>query len=241
MFTRSLRTSRALSWLCALILFLCASPAHALQIAEWNFDDGTANDSVGSFDMTVIDGGPAITSGIALFDGDEATPSYLETTGFGGNPTWTLALRIRVTAPIAQGNFQGIFSNNSSSSAAYSWQVENHGGVYQLRTQIGTFVIGTPSGDWDVIVVRKFSGSDGDIWYNGSQAVASLGGNPGGLQNYRWGTNRNTSAFAAFEADWGRIYTTVEDPSFVPEPGTSGLLALGFVGLGLRARRMRRR
>ncbi len=223
----------------AVACILVAFPLHAAQIAEWNFDDGTANDSVGSYDMTVIDGGPAISGGIALFDGDEATPSYLETAGFGGNPTWTVALRIRAATPVDQGNYQGIFSNNTSSSANFSWQIENFGGTYQLRTRVGVFTIGTPTGSFDTIVVRKTGGGDGDVWFNGTQVVSSLGSNPGGLQHFRMGTNRNTSQFYAFEADWARVWDSVEDPTLVPEPNTGAMVALGIIHLAMRRRRER--
>jgi len=219
-----------------------AAPLHAAPIAVWDFDDGTANDSVGGYDLTAVGGGPAISGGIASFDGDEAAPSYLESTGFGGHPTWTLAIRIRATAPVDQGNFQGVFSNNTTAGASYSWQVENFGGEYQLRTSNGVYSIGTPTSGWDTIVIRKTGGgasADGDIWFNGVQVASSLGSNPGGLQNFRMGTNRNTSRFYAFDADWARVYDSIEDPSFVPEPGTGGLTALGLVALALRARRSR--
>jgi hypothetical protein len=72
---------------CVLLLLLVADRAAAIQIAEWNFDDGTANDLFGGYDLTPIGGGPSISGGIATFDGDEASPSYLETVGYGGNPT----------------------------------------------------------------------------------------------------------------------------------------------------------
>lgn len=208
--------------------------AHSTQIAEWNFDDGTANDSVGGFDLTPIGGGPTISGGLARFDGDEANPAYLEAAGFGGNPTWTLGIRLRADAPLAQGAFQGIFSNNNSSQANFSWQVENANGVYQFRTQQGTFVIGAATGGFDSIVVRKLSSNDGDIFFNGVQVVSSFGFNPGGLQNFRVGTNRNTNNFYAFDLDFVRVFTTVESASTaaaVPEPSTALLFMLGLVGL----------
>ncbi|MFK7895154.1 MAG: PEP-CTERM sorting domain-containing protein [Myxococcota bacterium] len=220
-------------------LLFCSSSAGATALAEWNFNDGTAEDLLGNYDLTAIGGGPAIAGGYAQFSGDEGTPSYLESTGFGGNPTWSLALRLRADGPVDQGSFQGIFSNNFSPSADYSWQVENFGGVYQLRTTTGTFVIGAPTGDFDTIVVRKLSGSDADIWFNGVNVVASIGSNPGGLQNFRIGTNRNSSSFYAFTLDTVRVYDSVEDPlTIIPEPGSALLLGLGLAGLAVRRRKM---
>lgn len=213
-----------------------ALPVQAAQIAEWNFDDGTANDSVGSYDLTLVGGGPTLSGGTARFDGDEGSPSFLEAGGYGGNPEWSIALRIRPEAPFDQGGYQGIISNNSSPSADYSWQVENFDGRYQFRTTSGVYDIGAPTGGWDTIVVRKVDGNDGDLWLNGVQVVASFGTNPGGLQNFRLGTNRNSNSFYAFEADWFRVYDSYEDPSMIPEPGTALLVGLGLIGLATRRR-----
>lgn len=213
-----------------------ASPANSTQIANWTFDDGTANDSLGNYDLSLVGGGPSISGGIALFDGDEASPSYLETTGPGGSSTWSVALRIRSTTPVDQGSFQGIFSNNSSAAANNSWQLENFGGVYQFRTTRGLYTIGAPTTGWDTIVIRK-NGADGDVWLNGVQVVTSFGSNPGGLQNFRIGTNRNSDNFYAFAADYVGVWDSYEDPALIPEPGTALLVGLGLIALASRPRR----
>ncbi len=208
--------------------------ALAVPLAEWSFEDGTANDALGNYHLTPMGGGPSISGGVASFAGDGG---YLEASGFGGNPTWTLALGLTVDVPFDQGIYQGIFSNNSSSSASYSWQVESFDGIYQFRTMNGVYVIGAPTGGLDTIVVRKLDSGDADIWFNGSQVVASLGSNPGGLQNFRIGTNRNTTNFYAFDLDFARVYDSVENPSsVVPEPGSALLLAIGLVELAIRRR-----
>ena len=92
-------------------------------------------------------------------------------------------------------------------------------------------MIGTPTGGWDSIVVRKLNGGDGDIWYNGVQVVSSIGSNPGGLQNFRIGTNRNSSAFYSFDLDYARVFDSVESPLAIPEPGTAILFGLGLIAL----------
>jgi hypothetical protein len=141
-------------------ILLGAAPATALEIGRWTFENGTANDSVGSYDFTTVAAPgeePVIAGGVATFDGDEGSPSYLETPGYGGNPNWTVSILLQSDAPFDQGSYQGILSNNNSASANYSWQIESFGGVYQLRTQNGVFTIGTPTGGWDRIVVRKIA------------------------------------------------------------------------------------
>lgn len=235
--------------LLALLLSLPLA-AGAAQIAHWNFDSGTAQDVSGSstaYDLASVNGGPDMSGGFASFTGVEPNAPHLELTGFGGNPTWTIALRLRSQGSLDQGTFQGIFSNNSASGAAYSWQIESFNGVYQFRSQAGLHQIGAPTalGTWDEIVIRKLSGGDADIWYNGLQVEASLGANPGGLQMFRLGTNRNTSAFWEGDLDDVRVFDTVETPaslftsSPIPEPSTASMLVLGLAGLA-RVGRVRR-
>jgi hypothetical protein len=232
----------------ALWLLLVAPAAHATLIAGWDFDAGNANDTSGTppaYDLATTGTGITFAGGAAVFAGNEAQPSFLSVAGPGGAANYTIELVVRSDGAINQGTFQGIFSNNISAAAANSWQVESHNGVYQWRNQAGTFAIGAPSGlgQWDHIVIRKFGGNDGDIWLNGVQVVASVGSNPGGLQNFRLGTNRNTSAFFTGALDGVGVHDSVEDPtalyaaSGIPEPGTLALLAFGVAGLARRFRR----
>ena len=55
------RLASASGFACAVVLLGLALPAHSARIAEWNFDDGTANDSVGAFDLSLVGGGPTIS------------------------------------------------------------------------------------------------------------------------------------------------------------------------------------
>jgi len=226
---------------------LAAAPAEAALIAAWGFDDGTANDTSGTlpaYDLTSVGGGPNLSLGFARFDGLEASPSFLETAGPGPTANFTVSLWLRSEGALDQGLFQGIFSNNTASTANFSWQIESHGGVYQWRTRNGTFSIGSPTAldAWDHVVVRKFGGNDGDIWLNGVQVAASLGANPGGLQNFRLGTNRNTSNFWQGDLDGVRVFDSVEDPfalfgsppASVPELGRAALLVAAALALHQR-------
>ncbi|MDJ0790223.1 MAG: hypothetical protein QNK05_25795 [Myxococcota bacterium] len=230
----------------ALLLGLGAAPAGAALIAAWDFDDGTANDQSGNgFDLTAVGGGPTIAGGFARFTGNDASPSFLEDTGPGGMPEYTVSLWVRNQGATDQGSFQGIFSNNNASGAAFSWQVESFGGVFQWRTQAGTFAIGAPTGGvgaWDHIVVRKFGGNDGDIWFNGVQVVANLGANPGGLQMFRLGTNRNSNRLYEMDLDDVQVHDTLVDPTalfaaaVVTEPAPTLAMALCAGLLGVRRR-----
>ncbi len=245
---RSLDILRRRALLGALLLVLPVA-AGAAQIAHWTFDDGTATDVSGSptsYDLASTNGGPDMSGGFARFSGLEPAPGFLELAGFGGNPTWTVALRVRSQGALDQGSYQGIFSNNTSPSASWSWQIESFGGLYQFRSQAGVHVIGAPSAldSWDTIVIRKLSSSDADIWFNGVQVESSLGANPGGLQFFRLGTNRNTNSFWQGDLDDVQVFDSVEAPlglfgggSPVPEPSTAGMLCLGLVGLARVGRR----
>lgn len=235
----------------ALLLGLLLAPAvAALPIAAWNFDGGNANDVSGTppaYDLVAVGGGPDLSAGFARFDGDEGSPSYLEVAGPGGMPTWTLSLWVRSEGLLDQGTYQGIFSNNTSASAGYSWQLESFNGAYQWRSSAGVFAAGAPSalGTWDHIVLRKIGGNDGDIWVNGVQTVASLGANPGGLQNFRIGTNRNSSNFWQGDVDNVVVYDSQEDPVALfnlgaPLPEPSSLMLLGSLMAATAAIQLRR-
>lgn len=230
-------------------LLLVASPASASLIAAWGFDDGTADDSSGSpiaYDLGAVNGGPDLTLGFARFDGLEASPSFLEVGGPGGMPDWTVSLWVRSQGALDQGLFQGLMSNNSAATANFSWQIESHGGLYQWRTRSGTFVIGAPSAldAWDHVVIRKFGGNDGDLWLNGVQVGGNIGVNPGGLQNFRLGTNRNSDNFWQGDLDDVLVYDSVEDPATlfasppaqVPEARLASLCGLIAIAWLLRAR-----
>jgi hypothetical protein len=237
----------------AFVLALLLAPAAgALQIAAWSFDGGSLADISGNapaYDLTAVNGGADLSGGFARFSGIEAAGAYLEVAGPGGMPDWTLSIWVRSQGQIDQGSFQGIFSNNTSSTANWSWQLESFGGVYQWRNQAGTFVVGAPSalGTWDHIVLRKFGGNDGDIWMNGAQVLASLGGNPGGLQNFRLGTNRNTTQHWQGDVDEVEVHDSQEDPvalfnqgAPLPEPSGLALLgALAAAGAALQLGRLR--
>lgn len=229
------------------LLLLAPLEAEAALIAHWTFDGGLPLDVSGSptaYDLSTVGGGPDVSLGFAAFDGDDASPSYLEVAGPGWAPSFTVSLWVRSQGSIDQGNYQGIFSNNSASGADYSWQIESFAGMYQWRTDAGVVTIGAPSalGEWDHIVVRKTGSNDGDVWLNGVQVVSSLGGNPGGLQFFRLGTNRNTNRLWQGDLEDVRVYRDelvdptvlyAAPPAAVAEP-TLALLLVGALVPTLR-------
>jgi hypothetical protein len=114
-----------------------------------------------------------------------------------------------------------------------------------VRTQAGTFTIGAASGVgiWDHILVRKFGGNDGDAWLNGVPVLGGIGGNPGGLQFFRLGVNRNSSRLFQMDLDDVRVFDSVESPLVLfatPEPATASLILVGLLCLAFARRRSSR-
>ena len=96
---------------------------------------------------------------------------------------------------------------------------------------------------WYHTVVRKSSTGDQTQFYNteiGSGTVNLVGSqsnNPGGIFDFRLGTNRNNDALFRFDMANVKIYNDsaadlntllAEGPRLVPEPGFFSLLALGW-------------
>jgi hypothetical protein len=99
--------TRALALLIAVML-LCASTSQAALIHRYSFDDGTANDSVGTFNGTLVNGA-AVSGGALHLDGDndyvefssgllESATGYVGTTHTGAG-TGKLSIEAWFTAP----------------------------------------------------------------------------------------------------------------------------------------------
>jgi len=240
-----------------LILFLTCfiSSGHATLIAQYTFDDGILADSSASavtYNLSAVGSSPDLSSGAYFSDGLAA--NYLQTTGPGGMTDWTLSLWVN-TSVANQGQFKGLFSNNNSSTADYSFQIDSYDGQYRLVSKSSSTaqIIGTPTLDlWENIVIQKFGGTNARLYFNGA-LIGTTGFNPGGLQMFRLGINRNSNnSFSGYLdtiqiwddslQDAATIYAAgVGNNVFtaVPEPSTWILLGGGLIGLAAVRRRKR--
>ncbi|SHK04827.1 PEP-CTERM protein-sorting domain-containing protein [Rubritalea squalenifaciens DSM 18772] len=238
---------------------LLISTSQAALVAHYDFADGNLldNEVDGNYTLSeFFDGSGAVTTnpdGSALFPGNDGTnEAYLETLGPGGSPTFTVSLWIK-TDDWTQGSFQGIFSNNISSAASFSWQLDSSGGDIRVAgtgasTSTSAAALNTDS--WYHFVVRKTS-TDLELYITEQGAgtanlASSVAGSPGGLQYFRLGANRNTDSLFRMDMANVKIYTDddvsidsllAEGPELIPEPSTSLLFSLSSIALLLRRRR----
>jgi len=235
---------------------------NAALIAQYDFTDfDLTDDELGNYNLSLVsNGSDTITIGpygAAVFPGNDAEPDYLEVTGPGGSPDWTVSFWFRTPA-VDQGGWQGLFSNNISPSERYSWQVDSHDGTLRLVGSEGVTITNADAGEpqiqpdvWHHVVARKESGS-AELFFGTMGSLFSVGtdtNNPGGLQMFRLGTNRNSNALYAMQMANVKIYNdssvlladlNAEGPGLVPEPAAlliwSLLAGLG-VGVGWRRRK----
>lgn len=224
--------------------------AHASPIAHYNFDGGTAVNvaTPGTYNLDSV-GSPNFAGGSFLSDG--TANNYLQVAGPGGQSDFTVSLWA-YTEVANQGAFKALFSNNSSSTANFSWQIDSTDGDFVFRSAVSGPAISLGSvtpGEWNHIMLQKFGGNNARLYLNGS-FISNIGFNPGGLQNFRVGINRNSNR--AFEGilDNIRIYDDStqevatlfrEGPGVnavpVPTPAPLLLLAAGLLGMAALRRR----
>lgn len=240
-----------------LILFLTCfiTSGHATLIAQYTFDHGTLADSSASaetYNLNAVGSSPDLSSGAYFSDGLAA--NYLQQIkGPGGMTDWTLSLWVN-TSVANQGQFKGLFSNNNDKDALYSFQIDSYDGQYRLFSANSSTakVVGAPTLDlWENIVIQKFGGTNARLYFNG-QFIENTGFNPGGLQMFRLGINRNSdNSFSGYldniqiwddsSQDAASIFAAgVGNNAFtaVPEPSTWILLGGGLIGLAAVRRRM---
>ncbi|KIH76657.1 PEP-CTERM protein-sorting domain-containing protein [Geoalkalibacter ferrihydriticus] len=241
--------------LCALVA-LNVNSGNAALIAQYTFDDFSLSDSSGSataYNLSAVGAAPDLSKQAYFSDG--SPDNYLQVAGPGGMPNWTLSLWVN-TRVLDQGTFKALFSNSTDANADFSWQIDSHNGEYRLvsRTTSNnpTIIIGAPTFDtWENIIIQKFDASNVRAFFNGD-LVATEGFNPGGLQNFRLGINRNSNqSFLGYlgniqiwddsQVDPWTIFnagpgTHQVDP--IPEPSTLLLLGGGLLGVAILRRRM---
>lgn len=234
----------------------------AALIAHYDFTDGNLlDDEQGNYDLTEVVTGAASVGitpdGAASFPGtDGVNEAHLETAGPGGVGAFTVSFWLR-TDDWTQGGFQGLFSNlDANVGGNFSWQIDSNGGTLRVVSATSGF---TPlqvdatayaTDAWHHIVFRKTSsGAEFYVTALGLSSPVLVGSNttnPGGLQNFRLGTNRNTDSLFRMDMANVQIYndSTVslgdlyaEGPMTIPEPSSLALLGFSCLGLAFRRRR----
>lgn len=200
---------------------------HGELIAHYDFTDGIlTNNEVGPAEtLTLIQEGEAVVTispdGAAVFPGVDArgAQTYLQVQRDLGSPSFTVSLWFK-TETVDQGGFQGIFSNNIINAPDnFSWQLDVHLGVLRLISATSGFPgitnagVDEPqiqAGVWHHVVVRKPSSNSAELWFGSEDTELQLLGqvpvNPGGLQWFRLGINRNSDSLYAMEMANVKIY-----------------------------------
>ena len=248
-------------------LLLCLAFAgfvNAGLIAHYDFTDGdlTDNEVSASYTLTHIN---TVTSqviinpdGSAGFSGNDADKSYLEAPAYGatGVANFTVSFWWK-TSSLAQGSYQGLFSNDDA-GVGFSWQLDNSGSDMRFISSGKpnlTYPESSLAADtWYHTVIRKEGGA-GDNYTQVYMTAMGTGSpllvmnqnaNPGGLNEFRLGVNRNSDSLFQMDMSNVKIYndSTVdlgvllaEGPQLVPEPSSIVLLSLGGLALLIRRKR----
>jgi len=242
---------RVVGFLVIAAVSLMPFAAHAALIAEYNFDTGSGleNSASSSYSpLQVVGSAPDLSYGRYHSDGNNS--NYLEVApAVGGANPFTVSVWVW-SDTADQGDFKGIFCNNDSSGADYSWQLDSHSGDYRaVGKDIPTRSTPASAGVWQNLVIRKTGGSQGNFWVDGVQVGTNFGDNPGGLQEFRIGINRNSDNSFSGLIDKVQIWDSLEDAAAiyaagpgapVPEPTTLLIWSL-LAGLGVGLLSGRRR
>ena len=243
--------------LAAALSALLAAPLPAALLTHYDFTDGNLTDNeIGASYTLALTGSVTINpDGSAHFPGDEASPAYLDVKGPGGKPNFIVSFWWK-TDSFDQGDYQALFSNNVN-TGSYTWQLD-HSGADMRLVSTGNTILTYPEsnltvGTWYHTVIRKSStGTAARIYITPENAaspsvVMSGSYNPGGLQYFRLGVNRNSDKLFRMDMANVKIYDESSDalvstllaegPQLVPEPSSLFLALLGLSSLAVRRKR----
>lgn len=241
-----------LTALAAIVLVASQTTTQAALIAGYNFDGNLTNSAGSSFSpLTQI--GASANIDMNSYHSDGNNSNYLEIApAVGGAPVYTVSVWV-YTDVANQGGFKGIFSNADAPTDSNSWQIDSNNGVYRLvGIDSGADNFGNAvAGQWQNLILQKAPGDVGSLYLDGVQVNANIGANPGGLQEFRIGINRNSDNSFLGLIDNVQIFNTLEDPAAIfaagpgknaidiPEPATATLALLGLGGMLVRRNRNR--
>lgn len=240
-------------------LLLTSVYSQGALTAHYDFADGDRydNEVSAAFTLTETSNGTNVITttpeGAVNFPGETgAERDFLATPGPGGAASFTVSIWFK-TNTVNQGGFQGIFSNLTPNAPNnFSWQLDVNNGTLRIvaaTTGFGSLTNaedgepGIQAGIWNHVIARKTSSGGAELWLGSENTAPELVGsgtiNPGGLQNFRLGVNRNNDSLYAMEMANVKIYDDAnvsltdlngEGPQLIPEPSTSflGLFALCF-------------
>ncbi|WP_346189793.1 LamG-like jellyroll fold domain-containing protein [Rubritalea halochordaticola] len=243
------------------VLACMATTSQAALIAHYDFSDGDLldNEVGGSYTLAQGSGTDLVSlngDGSASFSGDDNNPAWLETVGPGGAANFTVSLWVK-TDSWNQGSFQGLFANNSGGAGTlYSWQIDSNGGDIRVATQadgaiFSTSSAGLNSSSWyNITLIKNGANTEFYLTEEGAGSATHIGtvaANPGGLQSFRLGINRNDDKLFTMDMANVKIFNSVENVdnlvlegamvSSVPEPTSTALVGLAGLGFILRRRR----
>lgn len=139
-------------------LWIGTSAAAATLVHEYGFNDGTANDSVGSLNGTLVNGA-TVSGGTLQLDG---VNDYVQLSGYAiptGGADFSIAIR---AAAVAQSySYTEIISQGSSGSNPFGFYIGSQpGGTFRLTDQYGASGVSFPTDG----VFRTFVLTSGDTY-----------------------------------------------------------------------------
>lgn len=217
----------------------------ATLIHQYTFDDGTADDSIGNIDGTLV-GGASISGGILMLDG---TDDYVQLSGNAiptGGADFSLVMQVAANTPLARGFVEIISQGGSGGPGFYVGHAPN--GQFRLSDNFpGTGVNVPTDGLFHTYVLTSGDNFGTQFYIDGVNVFSDVEMNISAV-----GTatriGRQFAPFAEFfngEVDYVGIYDgelaggVVPPPAPIPLPAGFPLLLAGLIGLGAMRQRAR--